>query len=80
MSRGAALGENAGWLFRDRHPENRHWARFRARRASISGTGDAPRARPHRDHRGTDDGVVRRCPRAGGPGLAGECRAVVDAP
>ena len=47
---------------------------------SIAGTADAPRARPHRDHRGTDDAVVRRCPRAGGPELVGECRAVVDAP
>ena len=57
-----------------------HWAGVRARRASIAGTADAPRARPHRDHRGTDDAVVRRCPRAGGPELVGECRAVVDAP
>ena len=40
----------------------------------------ASRAQPHRDHRGTVDAVVRRCPRAGGPELVGECRAVVDAP
>ena len=75
-----ALGDYAGRTLRDRRPENRPWAGVRARRASIAGTADAPRAQPHRDHRGTVDAVVRRCPRAGGPELVGECRAVVEAP
>lgn len=46
----------------------------------IAGTADAPRARRNRDHRGTDDALVRRRPRAHGPGVVGECRAVVHTP